>query len=104
MITHFLTDTITVASPIGTSAGGDLTFGSQVTMKARVEREVKEVVTADGSTVVAYHRVATEAEIPLSARVWLPGDNTADTNAAKRPLMSKRASTIGGYSFSETYL
>jgi len=103
-LSHLMIDTITVAEVSGASTSGDPTFGAQSTLKARVEEEVGIVATADGEQTTYTHKIATETQIGVNARVWLPGANTGDNNAAMRPLVSRTAQTLsGGYRYYETY-
>ena len=97
-----LTHTITVQSQTGVTAG-DPTWGSQTARKARVEHGTKMIVAPDGSQKQSEHVVVTDFAIGPEDRVWLPGDNTADANAARRPIIVKKADTFGGYFVYETY-
>lgn len=85
--THLLTDTVTIAAETGRSSYGDPTFGSQTTIAARVEAVDKLVIGPDGNELRAQHAVASEDEIKTTDRMWLPGDDTADTTAARRALV-----------------
>lgn len=93
---HLLTDTVTVAAEAGISGYGDPTYGSQTTVAARVEYDSKLLTAPDGSVLEVTHRIASIVEIPLRARVWLPGDNTGDNNAAKRVVSVGKGSTPDG--------
>ena len=58
----------------------------------------------DADTLADVHVMVTQSPIAIGSRVWFPGDNTAATNAARRALAVKTASTRdGGYYFYETY-
>ncbi len=95
--------TITVSPITGRSGSGDPTYGPQVTMKARLERNVRLKIGVDNA-LQDVHALVTSQPIVAGSRVWFPGDNTAQTNAARRPLAVKSASTKGGaYMFYETY-
>lgn len=100
-----LTDTITVALPGAPTSYGEPTWGAQATMRARVEFGTKMMFGADGTQRECEAVIATTTELPLHARIWLPGANTGDANAAKRPIQIKRASRPGGgLTVYETYL
>jgi hypothetical protein len=95
-LTSWLTDTVTVAEPSGVSAYGDPTFGTKRTVKARVEGGPLLVKDGSGVEVQADYRIVTESEISVQSRVWLPGDDTTDNNAARRPVSVRSASTKSG--------
>jgi hypothetical protein len=89
--THLLTDTVTYAPVSGRTNGGQATYGSQVSLPARVEERSVKVTDVDGVERVGSHVVVTETELPLNARVWLPDDDTADNNTARRIIGRRKA-------------
>lgn len=93
---HLLNDTVTYATEASVSNYGDPTFAAQATVAARVEFDSRIVTGSDGTTIEATHVILTLTELPKGTRVWLPGDSTVDTNAAKRVVFVKQASTPGG--------
>jgi hypothetical protein len=100
-----LTDTITVATMSGVDGHGDPAFNTQATMSARVEFGTRRVYAANGTERQCEAVLMTEAEIPMGARIWLPGTNTAVAREAKIPIAIKRASNpSGGLTVYETYL
>jgi hypothetical protein len=102
---RLLTQTVTFAPPSGVGAAGDTAYGPQQTTRARVEFGTKLLYGADGTQTTCEAVIASAAEIPMGSRVWLPGDNTADTNAAKRAIRVARASDPAGrVTVYETYL
>lgn len=102
-IDHALTDTITYQTVAGIS-GGDPTWATARTAKARVEQGLREVFSASGEVKQASHTLYTTTRLPLECRVWLPGASTSDAGASKRPVATKQSSTFGGYTIFETYL
>jgi hypothetical protein len=84
-VAHLLTDTITIAHQTGISSSGDPTFGTQSTIQARVEEIDRVTLGANQNESAATHKIATEDELLLSDRIWLPWDNPADNTQAKRP-------------------
>jgi hypothetical protein len=92
-VSRLLTDTITVSTRTGLSGSGDPLWSASTTLSARVERVDKLVVDATGTEVRAQHRIATTTELDREARVWLPGDDTGDADAARRPILVTKAST-----------
>lgn len=100
-VAHRLTDTITVQSQTGVSAG-DPTWGSKVAKKGRVEHGTKMIVS-EGTEKQSEAQVLTDFAIGLEDRVWFPGDDTSDDNAASRPIGVKKARDFGGYTIYETY-
>jgi hypothetical protein len=95
--------TITVAPLSSTSSAGDPSFGSQTTIKGRVEHKSKLVV-ADNQEVQAEHRIVSEVEIDRESRIWLPGDDTTKQSAGRRVITTGEADTTDGYTLYETYL
>lgn len=103
--THLLTKTVTVAKQTAVSTSGDPTFGTQTTLKARHEKTTKVVLSTDGAERRADDVIITESVIDETDRVWLPGDDTGDNNAARRPLMVRNADIPSdGYTLFETFL
>jgi hypothetical protein len=90
-MTHLLTDTVTVASESGVNGYGDPTFGAQSTIACRVEEVDTIVIGTDHNEYRAVARIATEDEVFLTDRFWLPGDSTGDDDAARRPLTVKHS-------------
>jgi len=97
--------TVTFSPPASVSAAGDPTFGAQTTARARVEYGTKFIYGRDNTELQCEAVIASDVEIPMGSRIWLPGTNPSDNNAAKRPLTVKRASSPGGtLTVYETYL
>lgn len=91
---HLLTDTVTYSAPGGVSGFGDLTYGGNLTTKARVEPYTKIVSVAGGEQRMTTHKITSEAAIPIDARVWIPGD-TVSAATARRALTVAAASLPG---------
>jgi len=103
-VSHLFLDTVTIAAQASVSEAGDPTFGSQSTIKARVEHGTKLVVS-DGAQIQADHVVITTSPVLHTDRLWLPGDSTSDNNAARRPVVIKKATgLLGGLTLYEVYL
>jgi hypothetical protein len=102
---HLMTDTVTKSSWDGTRANsGDPSFGSQSTIKARVDHENQLVKTASGNEEMSSSQVISESEILITDRVWLPGDDTTKPNESKQPLKVAASSTPGGYTLYRAWL
>lgn len=82
-LTAWMVDSVTVAAPSGVSNYGDLSFGSQSTVAARVQQTTEMIRDASGSELQATHIVYTESAIALESRVWLSGADTGDADAAR---------------------
>lgn len=78
-------ETITVASVASVGLRGVPVLGPQRQVKARVERVSRFLRTTTKQEVVSSHKVYTATEILPTDRVWLPGANTTDANAARIP-------------------
>jgi hypothetical protein len=99
----WLIHTVTVAAATGRSGSGDPTYGSQSTVPARVEKNVRLRI-GEQNDMADVHVIVTKTQINISSRVWLPGDDTSATAAARRPLAIKNAPTKdGGFTLYETY-
>jgi hypothetical protein len=102
---HLFRDTVTIARSNGVNASGDQTFSAPVTCKARVEHGTKLLTTGEGNTIEAEHWYTTTTEVGQDDCVWLPGDNTGSTDAARRPIAVKKAEELlGGMTLYEVYL
>lgn len=104
-IDEWLIHTITVAPMTGRNAAGDPTFGPQVPVLARVESgKILSLNGALGNVLQATHVAVTKVPINVNDRVWLPGDSTADTSQARRPLSIRNAPIKNGsFTLYETY-
>lgn len=95
-VARMLTDTVTIAHQTSVSESGDPVFGSQSTFLGRVEHVSKLVAGPDGTQMTADHVIATQAIVVQTDRLWLPGDDTSDNNAARRPITIRKATTFDG--------
>lgn len=77
-----LTQTITVRSQSGASVAGDPVYAARRTLAARVQQGRDRTQDAVEHTHVVY----TEGELRPDDRVWFPGDNVLDDDAARRPV------------------
>jgi hypothetical protein len=85
-VTHLLTDTITVAHETSRDGSGDPSYGSQITMAARVEEIDGIAFGVKKNEATVRHKVAVEEELVITDRIWLPWDNPADDTVAKKPV------------------
>lgn len=92
-VAAWLTDTITVASVSSRNTRGDPVFGAQNAYPARVEPITRLTRSAQGQEAIADTRVFTTQAINLTDRIWVPGANTSDPNAARVPLSVRSSST-----------
>lgn len=83
-----LNQSVTYAAHSSISATGAITYGSQSTISARVELDRRFVAGADGNPVEVNHVIYSETEIPLGARVWLPGSTAANNQHSLRVMQS----------------
>lgn len=104
-ITHLMRQTVTVAAVTGISDAGDPIYGNPVEVAARVEGlSARQLRGAGGEQLAADFLVWTEAPIPLTARVWLPGVTVA-AGTAKRPIKAETVPAVSGaVDFFKTYL
>jgi len=100
---NLMTHTVTIASQTGKDSAGDPSFGSQSTIRARVEHKIAKVRSNQGEIIQAQHRVISESQILDTDRVWLPGDSTGDNNQARKPVMTGHADTPSGYVLYEAW-
>lgn len=104
-IAHLFKDTVTVAHLSSVSEAGDPTFATATTFKARVEHGSKLITDSSGNSMTAEHWFVSATVVGQEDRVWLPGDNTGSTDAARRPIMVKKATELlGGNTLYEVYL
>lgn len=98
-----LTHTINYALQASLGTHGDPTFGAPQSIRARVEHKQQLVIGANQQEVMSDTWMVTRVEIPLTARVWLPGASTSDPSQARKPITTRKADTFGGYELFETY-
>ena len=92
-MSHLLTQTVTWATWSAKNNSGDPTFGAQSTAAARVEFKTMKTRNAQGVEVDIQTKVTTEVDIPRKARVWLPDDNTAVANEARKIVKRTKMAT-----------
>ena len=93
---HRLLETISYSLPSGKSNDGDLTYSAVSTTKARITRREDIVGEAGGEGVATSIVVATEIELPVDTRVWMPGVSTSNVNDSERVKSREYASTLDG--------
>jgi hypothetical protein len=91
-LASWMRDAVTVASQAGANESGDPTYGPQRTLKARVVYGASVGKTENPPEVVVY----CEQELLVTDRIWLPGADPADANAASRPAKVGRARAMTG--------
>ena len=94
-LSSWMQETVTIQRCNGVSNFGDLSFAAQTTISAYVEYGSQLVYSTDGSEKQSTVAIASHDEIKLSDRIWIPGDNTASTSAARRPITVSRARLPG---------
>ncbi|MCY1045609.1 hypothetical protein OV208_30115 [Corallococcus sp. bb12-1] len=77
---------ITYAVLTGRDAYGKPALGLQAMARARVQPSRRLIRDANGNEHLTAHVVYTDAVITLQHRVWLPGEDVADFNRARRPV------------------
>jgi len=90
---HLLTETITYADVSSTDGYGDPTYGTRSTAPARIDYGIFRTTSPRGEEVMCSTRVTTETAVPHRARVWLPDDNAAVANEARRITRRKKSIT-----------
>lgn len=91
----YMVDTITLADRSGVT-GGTPSYDAQYTAVARVEDSDKKIIGTDGNELQAEHVIATETAIKTTTRIWLPGDDTAKNEEARRAIKIKHAREADG--------
>lgn len=81
-----LTETVTWAALTGRNSVGEPTFGSQASIKARVQRKPLLVRGPDGAEVQSETQVFTDTKVSADDRIWLPEDSAADVDKARKPV------------------
>lgn len=97
-VRHLLKDTVTIQSPTGASSGGDPVYGdAQHTIKARVEKKIRRVPSAQGWANISVDALVTDTEIKTNDLLWLPGADTTKRAEARRLGTVRTSTTFGGY-------
>tara|TARA_Y100001938_G_scaffold138943_1_gene205139 strand:- start:136 stop:462 length:327 start_codon:yes stop_codon:yes gene_type:complete len=86
-----LRETIYVATASSVDAAGDATFAAAASRLARVVNVSDTIEQADGTKLKTTVAIITEAEIPMNARVWLPGVDQTDNSLSRVPRFVERA-------------
>lgn len=81
-----LRQTITVQHFLGSDEFGNPSYGAPTSYSCRIRDLQKLIETAAGTQAVAAAEVLTTGNVGLQDRVWLPGRDTSDPNAAQTPL------------------
>ena len=103
--THLLTETITYKTPGSVDKWGTLGFGAAVTVPAAVEQNTRFFRGDEGNERESSHVIVTEVQIPEGSRVWIPGADTLDDEAAIVVMKSVAAPTrTTGLFMYESYL
>ena len=82
-ISRQLCQTCYVASVTSVDSYGQPTYGTAVSVKARVEPEQGIVDGPNGEERQTSHRVLTASAVTDTDRIWLPADVTSPLQAAK---------------------
>lgn len=94
-IASWLNHTVTMETRTGLNEHGDPTWSAQSTVAARVTHR-QSVRLSGRNERISNYEIASLVEIPLGARVWLPGDDTTDDNDARRVVDSENADDKSG--------
>lgn len=76
----------------GRNGNGDPTYGSQVSIAARIERDERKTVTPDGNDLLTRHVVFSDSPMFWYDLLWLPGDD--ETNDAEGRIVHSIESAI----------
>lgn len=95
-VSHLLADTVTYSTQTTFDSSGDPNYSATATARARVEHGTFLVTDDSGTQRRATHKVVTEVDIPANARLWLPGDDTADGNDSRQIITRTSAATPNG--------
>lgn len=94
-ISDSLTETISVKHKTAVSKEGDPTYGSVVTMKARIER-FRATDVGEGTTRQDETRIFTLQAILNSDLIFLPEDSTATNDNGRRPQRTEAMKDLDG--------
>jgi hypothetical protein len=93
----YMVDTITLQDATGVDGAGEPTYsGSKYTALCRWEQVTRLVTGPTRNEVQADDAIATTTPITWTTRIWLPGADTTDVSAAKRPKAIKHAREMDG--------
>lgn len=82
----------TISYKTGASiSDGNITYSSLSTAAARVEQYPAVVKGTGGEEHVTSHRMASQTDIPVEARVWIDSTQTGDDTKALRILRKEEA-------------
>lgn len=96
---------ISYALVLGRDAHGKPMLGPVSTARVRVQPSRRLIRDAGGNEHLASHVVYTDAPLTLQHRLWLPGEDTADFNRARRPAaVDELVDGAGAVSFRKVWL
>ena len=102
---RWLTETANYAPLSSLSGAGDVTYGAAVPFLCRTEFEVQfhgpMFVPRQGEEAELFTRLFSEVEIPLTAKVWFPGESTSDAalghKVKRRAVIRTDTGTVSHY-------
>mgnify|MGYP001437982469 CR=1 FL=1 len=80
-----LRQTIYLSQVIGRDDFNQPVYGSPQPVACRISDLQKSIEDVAGNQVVAFAEIVVDVPVNLEDRIWLPGDNPEDPNAAKSP-------------------
>lgn len=87
-----LIDTITIAQQSSVSESGDPAYGTQATVRARVQRGKDR----NAEEIEHTHVIYTSTAIRVTDRVWLPEDDASSAEAARVPQAVQQTQGLDG--------
>lgn len=85
-----LRQTVYVAQKTAVDNYGQSTWGTPAAVACKVQISQKVIAGPDGEKYSTTHKIFTAStELPLDARVWLPGTNQSDAKLARRIVSSE---------------
>jgi len=86
-------DEITIQRMTGVDNFGQPTYGSQKTVKCRVEHDMKKIVDASGQEATSDAQIALSEKVGLQDRIWLPGTDTEKVEQSRLAKNYREASS-----------
>ena len=104
-IASWLKETIVIAQPDGTRTdSGEPGYGANANVAARVERRDKLIRDMNGNEINITHAIATDQEIGMQAKIWLPEQTPASDPPHKPVKVEASPDKNSNYVVYHTYI
>ena len=95
-LNSWFTDKIIVQPVVGVGNSGQPLYGEFITIKCRVEHNMKKITDATGQEKISDAQIALSEKVGLQDRIWLPGADTSRVDQARKAQNFQSATSKNG--------